>query len=106
MGIRAKIALVCLPLLSLPGALSAQDDAAMMAAEYAQPPAGWTIPRTAWGDPDLSGKWPIDYLSATPRERPASSGTQAFLDDAEYQVRRANPPRRRWVATMRRTRPI
>src|SRR5690606_37322190 len=23
-------------------------------------PDGWTVPRTAWGDPDLRGMWPLD----------------------------------------------
>ena len=55
-----------------------------MAARFQPPPAGWQVPRTAWGDPDLRGKWPVDYLGQTPRERPAQFGTRAFLSDAEY----------------------
>jgi hypothetical protein len=27
-----------------------------------QQQAGWTHPRTPWGDPDLSGRWPITDL--------------------------------------------
>lgn len=55
-----------------------------MAARFQPSPAGWQVPRTAWGDPDLRGKWPVDYLGQTPRERPAHFGTRAFLTDAEY----------------------
>jgi hypothetical protein len=47
---------------------------------------GWKVPRTAWGDPDLRGNWPIDYLSPTPRVRPASFGTRAELTDEEYKA--------------------
>ena len=28
-------------------------------AHAGQQPAGWTQPRTPWGDPDLTGRWPI-----------------------------------------------
>ena len=26
---------------------------------FTETPAGWKAPRTAWGDPDLQGTWPI-----------------------------------------------
>jgi hypothetical protein len=48
--------------------------------------SGWSVPRTAWGDPDLRGHWPIDYLAQTPRQRPAHFGTRAELTDAEYEA--------------------
>ena len=31
-------------------------------------PAGWTAPRTPWGDPDLQGQW--NSQTSTPLERP------------------------------------
>src|SRR3954447_18607040 len=43
-----------------------------------------TAPRTAWGDPDLQGMWPIDKLNGTPLQRPESFGERALLDDDEY----------------------
>jgi hypothetical protein len=87
MRIRAMGALICLPLLlTLPVGLAAQDDKALMEARFEEPPPGWQVPRTAWGDPDLRGKWPLDYLSATPRERPENFGTRAFLTEEEYQA--------------------
>ncbi len=51
-----------------------------------QAPPGWQVPRTAWGDPDLSGMWPLDYLAATPRVRPEHLGTRATLTDEEYEA--------------------
>src|SRR5919204_2570350 len=32
-------------------------------------PAGWVAPRTAWGDPDLHGTWPISYVGSVPLQR-------------------------------------
>ena len=49
-----KIAAAGLAALLLNGAALAEDGA-------------WKVPRTEWGDPDLSGRWPIDYLAQTPR---------------------------------------
>lgn len=65
-------------------AQSEAETAAQMAARFDPPPPDWQVPRTSWGDPDLRGLWPLDYLSATPRERPVQLGTRAFLTDAEY----------------------
>lgn len=62
----------------------APDHAALLAARFTPPPPGWAVPRTSWGDPDLRGMWPIDYLSATPRERAPGFGTRAFLTPEEY----------------------
>ena len=33
----------------------------------ASPPkeAGWTVPRTEWGDPDLRGMYPLDQVGRT-----------------------------------------
>ena len=46
--------------------------------------------RTAWGDPDLTGMWPIDRLNGTPVQRPASFGGRRFLTDEEYAARVEN----------------
>ena len=44
-------------------------------------PATWTLPRTAWGHPDLQGIW--DSRSITPMERPAEYAGRTFLTDDE-----------------------
>ena len=33
----------------------------------------WTAPVTPWGDPDLRGMWPLDYINGTPVQRPKLS---------------------------------
>jgi hypothetical protein len=52
-----------------------------------QQSAGWTHPRTPWGDPDLTGRWPITDLNGTPVQRPANLGERRLLTDDEYAQR-------------------
>ena len=47
----------------------------------------YVAPRTAWGDPDLQGMWPIDRLNGTPVQRPESFGDRRLLTDEEYAER-------------------
>jgi hypothetical protein len=65
---------------------------------FIETPAGWVLPRTAWGDPDLQGTWPISYVGSVPLERCAGGGRRgaspppcdprkAFLTDEEYKTR-------------------
>ena len=45
------------------------------------PKAGWTPPKTPWGDPDIQGNFTNKYEQGTPMERPAGfEGRKA--DDA------------------------
>src|SRR5258708_3197229 len=63
-------------------------------------PAGWKAPKTAWGDPDLQGTWPISYVGSVPLERCAGGGgrpggpppppcdpMKAFLTEEEFKAR-------------------
>jgi hypothetical protein len=43
--------------------------------------------KTAWGDPDLRGGWPIDHLNGTPMQRDPKQGNRMFLSDAEFAER-------------------
>jgi hypothetical protein len=47
----------------------------------------YKAPRTAWGDPDLTGMWPIDTLNGTPVQRPPDLGDRRFLTDDEFAAR-------------------
>ncbi len=88
---RAMLIAVALATTAVVPVTAAAQDAAQdasfeerMAARFETPPAGWEMPRTQWGDPDLRGKWPVDYLGRTPRERSPALGERAFLTDDEY----------------------
>jgi hypothetical protein len=89
--------LLSLPLaLANPGAALAQNAKAKAPAAKTAPAKSakpWTVPKTSWGDPDLRGQWPIDYLAGTPRERPASYGNRAQLSDDEYEAALAQAER-------------
>jgi hypothetical protein len=51
------------------------------------PGAGYVAPRTAWGDPDFQGMWPIDKLNGTPVQRPETFGERRLLTEAEFAER-------------------
>ena len=61
---------------------------------FIETPAGWVHPKTAWGDPDLQGMWPISFVGSVPLERcagffgrgtpPPCDLTKAFLTEQEY----------------------
>ena len=52
--------------------------------------------RTAWGDPDLQGKWEVAD-TATPMERPGNLADKALLTDQEVAAR---------IATVRKQRAV
>jgi len=49
--------------------------------------AGFKAPRTPWGDPDLRGTWPLDYINGTPLQRPEAFGERRLLTDEEFAER-------------------
>ena len=51
------------------------------AAVAAPSAADWSVPRTAWGAPDLQGVW--DYRTMTPLERPREFGNKTTLTAEE-----------------------
>ena len=59
-------------------------------APSAQGTRAWTPPRTAWGDPDLTGRWPLTHLNGTPVQRPAEFGERRLLTDQEFAKREAD----------------
>src|SRR5271168_4922239 len=48
----------------------------------------WTPPKTAWGEPDLQGIWPLNHLIATPFQRPEKYGDRRFLTEEEFAAAR------------------
>ena len=61
-------------------------------------PPGWVQPKTAWGDPDLQGIWPISYVGTVMFERcaggfgprpanaPPCDQNKAFLTEDEFKA--------------------
>jgi len=48
-----------------------------------------SIPRTAWGDPDLQGVWSAAESIGVPLDRPAELGTRNLLTEEEFRARLA-----------------
>jgi hypothetical protein len=53
----------------------------------AQTAAGWSAPRTSWGDPDLQGIYNVNDNVGVPVERPERFGTRTVLTDEEFAAR-------------------
>ena len=58
-----------------------------LASLAAQRQGTWAVPRTAWGDPDLTGPWPATGSLGIPLERDPSLGSRSRLTEAEFAVR-------------------
>ncbi len=66
-----------------PDALRAQAGRPSARAADGRPvagPAGWTVPRTPWGHPDLQGIYSNDDETGTPMERPADLAGKTAAD--------------------------
>ncbi len=69
-------------------ALPAQDEASLPKELFVLPPVShkYVPKKTAWGDPDLRGMWPIDSFGGLFLQRSAALGKRVWLTDAEYKV--------------------
>jgi len=47
----------------------------------------YQVPRTSWGDPDLSGIWPGTAMVGVPMQRDEKLGLRNVLTDEEYVAR-------------------
>lgn len=56
-------------------------------AKAAAPARAFTVAKTPWGDPDLSGVWTSDAAIGIPMQRPDQFGGRAELNDEEYQAK-------------------
>ena len=56
-------------------------------------PTDYQPKKTAWGDPDLRGTWPIDNIASLPMNRPAQYGDRFWLTEEEFAQRQAQANR-------------
>ena len=63
---------------------SGQAGPASEANHFIETPKSWAHPKTPWGDPDLTGMWPISFVGTVPLERCRGGGRHR---------RQPNPPR-------------
>jgi hypothetical protein len=52
-----------------------------------QAAAGWTPPKTPWGDPDIQGLWPSTEWKGVPLQRAEYLGTRNTLTEDEFAAR-------------------
>jgi hypothetical protein len=73
---------------SMNSTLPAQNEASLPKELYVLPPVPKTYQpkKTAWGDPDLRGNWPIDSIGGLPLQRTVAQGNRVWLSDDEYKV--------------------
>src|SRR5262245_59323551 len=64
-------------------AVCAQDSADSGAA------SAYKVPRTSWGDPDLSGIWPGTAMVGVPMQRDEKLGLRNYLTEEEFKAREA-----------------
>ena len=86
---------------SAAASVTAPQDEAKLRAEhpelYVLPPVShaYKAPRTAWGDPDLRGMWPVDSLGGLPLQRQPAMGDRVFLSENELKAREVQMARLR-----------
>ncbi len=56
----------------------------LLMAQQPRPARSYTPPKTAWGEPDLQGMWPLNHLIATPFQRQPKYGNRRLMTDEEY----------------------
>ena len=87
-AIRAMLAATCLAAIPLGPLTAQQDTGAQDDLTVLPPPKGDYAPKvTPWGEPDMRGTWPIDYLNGTPMQRTPAQGNRVFMTDEEYAER-------------------
>jgi hypothetical protein len=71
-----------------PASTKLEDQSSMPKELFVLPPVSksYQPKKTAWGDPDLRGMWPIDAIGGLNLQRPVSQGDRVWLTDQEYKT--------------------
>jgi hypothetical protein len=88
----ARTMLAVVALLTL-GACAQRDEPSSAPTAAAQAGGAYTVPRTAWGDPDLQGKWPSTSMVGVPVQRDEKLGLRNVLNEEEFAAREAQAAR-------------
>jgi hypothetical protein len=82
-GVRSLAAVLAAAVVALAPVAAGQTPAAAGKKVAAKKAAGksWTLPRTAWGEPDLQGVW--DFATITPLEKPSELAGKEVLTEQE-----------------------
>jgi hypothetical protein len=78
--------------------LTGQAPAAPKVANPKTTKAEWTVSKTSWGDPDISGVWTSDAARGIPMERPDNFQGRAELNDQEFAEKQQRDERTRKAA--------
>ena len=81
MRTRERFGLAALAATGVAFAVHAQESTDSAAA------SSYEVPRTSWGDPDLSGIWPGTAMVGVPMTRDAALGERNWLTEEEFQQR-------------------
>src|SRR6185437_16719225 len=75
-----------------PESTKLEDQSKMPKELFILPPVSHSyVPKkTAWGDPDLRGMWPIDAIGGLSIQRTPEQGKRVWLSDEEYKAIAAN----------------
>jgi len=75
------------------GVVAAGIAAAALVCVSVSAQSSFKVPRTPWGDPDISGLFTTDDELGVPFERPPQFGTRQFVTDEEYAERQTQAER-------------
>src|SRR6201996_9548764 len=71
-----------------PPSTNLEDKSKMPKELFVLPPVSkaYQPKKTAWGDPDLRGMWPVDAIGGLNIQRKVSMGNRVWLTDEEYKA--------------------
>ena len=71
-----------------PASTKLEDQSKMPKELFVLPPVShaYVPKKTAWGDPDIRGMFPIDAIGGLLLQRPQSMGDRVWMTDQEYKV--------------------
>ena len=88
-ALRAGTLISAHPVFAQQRAGTAPAPAAQAAPAATAAKAPYVPPKTAWGEPDLQGMWPLTHLISTNFQRSPNYGDRRLLTDEEFKAAQA-----------------